>query len=593
MSSSSPKKSSTSSSSLAGVPKDVLTKRKAIIADLLNQYNSQKELNMKEFYEKKICLMYNFITYDSFRQQNLRKRKKREQQEQQMKKKKNYLHPTATPEASSSSSSTLAAVSSAIMRAQNLATTASSNTNNYNMSSFFHHNSIPINDIHASSGTLGLGAYTTTTNIKRPAVTTTTTSVVPSSFVTNKFPRTTSLSSPPPQSSPAIQASNLNYNSMTAPTSLSIPTPPLPTGIRVMVQRYNYASIITKNDNQLVQVGQRNQNNHNKKAMPIGLLVYISFNNHYYSSLVTDAMIEKAAKSVLNLPIMLSSSETAGESSRSGCVTQKKSMLDVLFHKTSEAVMMNEQYNNDNDKEKEKEIIVNTGMSMIIVPQPNLFCTIQHHTQQHEQEKKTTCSVYFEKFYDTLETFLSQHEHYCLISSKEKAKKKNNVNKLLAAQSSSSLPSSFFEVPDPSIPPNELYSNNGEESLYATFDDRGIPLTLKENGEKISPNLRTKLLREYNAQQKRYDKYLQEAELLSAIASARSFEYNQNLRPDDEKEKEKEKESTTSTSSSSSSQQKQKLSSSFLHLIKGTSSSNDQALEFQSDMGPLSHILEI
>eukprot|EP00594_Rhizosolenia_setigera_P011801 CAMPEP_0178966074 /NCGR_PEP_ID=MMETSP0789-20121207/16706_1 /TAXON_ID=3005 /ORGANISM="Rhizosolenia setigera, Strain CCMP 1694" /LENGTH=181 /DNA_ID=CAMNT_0020651271 /DNA_START=145 /DNA_END=690 /DNA_ORIENTATION=+ len=170
-----------------------------------------------------------------------------------------------------------------------------------------------------------------------------------------------------------------------------------------------------------------------------------------------------------------------------------------------------------------------------------------------------------------------------------KRRKKNNVNKLLAAQSSSSLPSSFFEIPDPSIPPNKLYSNN-EESLYATFDERGIPLTLKKNGEKISQKLRTKLLREYNAQQKRHDKYLKEAELLSAIASARSFEYNQNLRPYDEKE------STISTSSSSSSQQKQKqkLSSSFLHLIRGTSSSNDdQALEFQSDMGPLSHILEI
>lgn len=316
-------------------------------------------------------------------------------------------------------------------------------------------------------------------------------------------------------------------------------------GIRIIVQRYSYASIVI-DDNQLVQVGQRNHNINAPSLLllpnnkPIGLLVFISFSN-----VATEAMIEKAAKTVLNLPIM-------SETGVWGDGTATDSMLDILLNKTK-AVRGN--------KDKEKETI-HTGMSMIIVPQANLICKIKQNgksIQYHDQCPKEKGLLYYQKFCDTMETLLIEHEHYCLVG-----KRISNRNNKKAVTLDT----------DPTIPPNELFTRNNKNSdgelLYATFDKLGIPLTLNDGG-KVSKNAQKKFLKQYNAQQKRYDKYLLETKDAATTVTSSN---------------------TTKAAVNKQTKSFDQLSPTFLQLIRG-SFGKRQALEFQSDMGPFSHVVEI
>jgi hypothetical protein len=106
-----------------------------------------------------------------------------------------------------------------------------------------------------------------------------------------------------------------------------------------------------------------------------------------------------------------------------------------------------------------------------------------------------------------------------------------------------------------------------DAALYESWDEDGIP-TAKVGGEKLTKSAAKKMKKQYQAQQKRYEKYLSVGGAKKVAPTVKS---NESVDEEDVVKK---------------------LDERFVNVVTGTFG-NRQALSFESDMGPFCHLLNI
>ena len=311
--------------------------------------------------------------------------------------------------------------------------------------------------------------------------------------------------------------------------------------IRMVIQRYRQASILIE-ETKVVTVGTKSSSlidimaNLALSSSPssqatLGLLAYISF-----GKTATEDKILQASKTLLNMPI--------GTLGAWGDGSATKSMLQLLKGKPNTAESP-------------------SPLSIILVPQANLIAKITKNgksIQYRDQIAKEKGQEYYNLFCDTVQTLLVEHERQCRDST---APQKSSHK--------SKKPPSSSTLPDPSIPPNELFCRTrGDE--YNSFDENGFPIT-RSDGEPISKSARKRIQKQYDSHMKRHEKYL--------------------IQKKDQPEQKKEEQNDKSVQEPS--QEKPSivdLDPSFIQLIRG-SFGKRQGLEIQSDMGPFCHVVEL
>jgi len=363
---------------------------------------------------------------------------------------------------------------------------------------------------------------------------------------------------------------------------ISIPNNPssTETSVRMVLQRYRQASLLI-DEKEIVTVGNKtstlqrslpnveneqppcsktgnNSTSTESSSSSLGLLVYISF-----SSMCANDKVKQAAKTVLNMPI--------GTLGAWGDGSSTKSMLQLLT---------------DNNKIPPALTTLpssSSPLSIMLVPQANLICKVKKNgksIQYHNQIDKTKGEEFFNLFVNNVRQVLFDTQILLQNGSAGKMQHKKNSN-------------NNSSTPNPAIIPKDLFrqeqEDNNNTKEYATFDDKGIPLTLT-NGDKITKSGRKKLQKIYDAHVKRHTKYLQQ----------------QRKKGGEEKVVDEKVEQSQSQSKSCSSEQSTKISTNnvknskscstldsfFVQLVVGTFGKR-QGLEIHSDMGPFCHVVEL
>eukprot|EP00980_Cylindrotheca_fusiformis_P016162 scaffold4805_cov136-Cylindrotheca_fusiformis.AAC.17 len=300
--------------------------------------------------------------------------------------------------------------------------------------------------------------------------------------------------------------------------------------LRMVIQRYRFARILIE-ETTVLSVGRKCSSlvvNDISSSASLGLLAYISF-----SSTATEEKVVQAARTLLNLPV--------GTLGAWGDGSRAQSMLQLL---TSFA---------DDGKESSNGT---SPLSIILVPQANLIAKIKKNgksVQYRDQIAKEKGNELYDLFCETVRNLLMDHQAVCRGGEKPSTSKSiHTINGKSATV-------------DPSIPPNQLFRRRQSRSTeYGSFDDStGIPLTM-HNGDPVTKSARKRMQKQYDAQVKRHEKYLEKQK------GSESSPPPEHDPPTSKQEEVKESPS-------------KQLDPSFVQLIIGTFGKR-QGLEIQSDM---------
>ncbi|KAG7351359.1 D-tyrosyl-tRNAtyr deacylase [Nitzschia inconspicua] len=340
----------------------------------------------------------------------------------------------------------------------------------------------------------------------------------------------------------------------------------------------------------------------------IGMLVYISF-----SKTATRALVEQAARTILQLPI-----QTTGVWGDGTSTTQ--SLLEVLLQRSqiqtdsvkpnhnATAVQTTTNTNNNNNNNNNK-------ISLLLVPQANLIAKVKKNgksIQYHDQIDKDSGKRLYELFCQIVESLLIQHQQFCrrnnIVTDDDDDDQHHQEQHHQKGSFIVSSASSSSSTTDPSIPPSQLFrdGSNHNNQQYGTFDETtGLPLT-NMDGTVLTKSARKKIQKIYDAHTKRHQKWLNKQQqshhepngTTTGDKNNRSSEETNNItltlesgtkdvgkiaKDDDDND---EKNITAVLPNVPT------LDPNFVHLVAG-SFGKRQGLEMVSDMGPFCHVIEI
>ena len=235
----------------------------------------------------------------------------------------------------------------------------------------------------------------------------------------------------------------------------------------------------------------------------IGMLVYISF-----SKTATPVEVQRAAKTILNLPIQTEGAWGDGSSTKSilqaAALTVVEVDRDSLPSKgtpTAAAAAA--------DTKK------SANVSIVLVPQANLIAKIKKNgksVQYRDQIDKTRGEELYDMFVNTVQEYLME-EHRRIqtttMTSNSGMKNNNNSNSNINGNNKGN------DTLDPSVPPKELFRYRQKQQqqqdgslLYGSFDEStGFPLS-SADGEPLTKSAAKRIKKLYDAHAKRHEKYL-------------------------------------------------------------------------------------
>lgn len=350
--------------------------------------------------------------------------------------------------------------------------------------------------------------------------------------------------------------------------------------VRMVIQRYRHASLLV-DESKVVSVGRKcsslidTTTSSSVLERHLGLLLYISF-----SKTATEEKVLQAAKTLLNMPV--GTLGAWGDGSTTKSVLQLLSSSSNSFDPSSSSKGIENSESSSSPSSPES-----SPLSIILVPQANLIAKITKNgksIQYRDQIAKEEGRELYENFCNSVQNLLLEHQNQCRgqgTTTTTTALNKKNKNK-----------PSNNNIPDPSIPPDQLFRRTRYEE-FTSFDEQGFPLT-RSNGDVVTKSARKRLQKQYDSHIKRHEKYIlkKQKEKQETPAEQQQEEdatqssKNENDKGDDDKE------SVTRNVTNQTDIDTNTLDSSFIQLIKGTFGKR-QGLELQSDMGPFCHVVEL
>jgi hypothetical protein len=440
-----------------------------------------------------------------------------------------------------------------------------------------------------------------------------------------------------PANANANSISNNDNKTNTTSTNISI---------RMVIQRYRKASLLI-DEKEYVTVGEEekeekeeeepndqpntdddsdNKEEDYKKSNSnnpghIGMLVYISF-----SKVATSDVVQRAAKTILNLPIQTEGAWGDGSST--------KSILQAAA-----AANANAEASNQQRQQQGKVATTNTNnnnsnnVSIMLVPQANLIAKVTRNgksVQYRDQIDKKQGEELYNLFVQYVKEILTENKQ--LITQQGSKTKIGTANKGKSISNNNN--NNAMTAADPSILPEELFRHRQEQQqqqnqnqnqnitaantntttplLYGSFDEStGLPLTTAD-GKPLTKSATKRIKKQYDAHTKRHEKYLLKLKQqypipipipIPATATATATADNDNsssnnqkieLREDKQEEwtndypcKNKDKESKNNSDDNEDDDEDL-----FVQLIAG-SFGKRQGLQLVSDMGPFCHVIEL
>lgn len=344
--------------------------------------------------------------------------------------------------------------------------------------------------------------------------------------------------------------------------------------IRLVVQRYRKASLLI-NEKEVVTVGGEvstiTSQDHDKDSTHttcliggtendsshIGMLVYVSFSK---SALPQD--VQKAARTILNLPIQTEGAWGDGSTTRS--IVQ---VAVEAFNKAKETTTSS----------------LDADVSIMLVPQANIIAKVKRNgksVQYRDQIDKEKGEDLYNLFVESIEGLLiDEYEQ----------NRRNRGGKTIASGTTASKNKNTKGSIDPSILPKEYFrclQAQQDDFVYGSFDPTtGIPLT-GADGMSLTKSATKRIKKLYDAHVKRHEKYMskqQQKQLQS---------YQEEPRGQDQLQTVDNAQDSPTVTKSPPPQETTRLDSSFVTIVAG-SFGKRQGLELFSDMGPFCHVVDI
>jgi hypothetical protein len=300
--------------------------------------------------------------------------------------------------------------------------------------------------------------------------------------------------------------------------------------IRMVIQRYRKASLLI-DEKDYVTVGEEEESNeqpntdddsddkeeHTIKSNSnsnnpghIGMLVYISF-----SKIATSDVVQRAAKTILNLPIQTEGAWGDGSSTNS-------ILQAAAANANAEASKQQQQQqgkvattNNNN----------NNNVSIMLVPQANLIAkvtrngkSVQYRDQIDKKQGEELYNLFVKYVKEILienKQIITQQGSKTKTATTNKGTNNNNNNNAMAAADPSILPKELFrhrqeqqlqQNQNQNI--NTTATNTNTPLLYGSFDENtGLPLTTAD-GNPLTKSATKRIKKQYDAHTKRHEKYL-------------------------------------------------------------------------------------
>ena len=366
-------------------------------------------------------------------------------------------------------------------------------------------------------------------------------------------------------------------------------------GLRLVVQRYRKAELLI-DEKEYVSVGEQDEH--------IGVLVYVSF-----AKTATVEMVDKAALTILNLPIHTEGQWGDGQSSTKSILALQQQQQQQSTASLSTTCPK-----------------APPTLSILLVPQANLIAKITRNgksVQYREQSTKQRGEDLYHRLVTSVRTTLLAHEeahqHHVTTSSKKNKPEAHHQH------------TKNNKLTDASIPPTELFRYRQQQQqqqaadsphpttthiMYGTFDDStGWPLTTAE-GEPLSKSAQKKIQKQYKAHAQRHEKYQRKQQQQqddnmntveprttdtsapAAIAAAAAVRRRTSVANNNNNNEEELTTARTTQQHEEDDQHRQKehpnplKRPSYVQLLAG-SFGKRQGLKFDSDMGPFCHVMEL
>jgi hypothetical protein len=408
--------------------------------------------------------------------------------------------------------------------------------------------------------------------------------------------------------SPANEnANNDNKNNTTTNTSTSTTN----ISIRMVIQRYRKASLLI-DEMDYVTVGEEEEeeSNCNNGQHHIGMLVYISF-----SKIATPDVVQRAAKTILNLPIQTEGAWGDGSSTKSILQVSAAAAAAANVNEHADASNQKQQHQQQgkevatsNNKTKNKN-----NVSIMLVPQANLIAKVTRNgksVQYRDQIDKKQGEELYNLFVEYVKEILIENKQIITqqgSNTNTTTNKGNNNNNAMTAVEPSILPKELFlcrQKQQQQKQKQNINTNTKTPLLYGSFDENtGLPLTTAD-GKPLTKSATKRIKKQYDAHTKRHEKYLLKLKQQQPIPTATTAtatdddddnSNNQKIEPREDKQEEwtndspcknKDKESNNNNDDDNDNEDL------FVQLIAG-SFGKRQGLQLVSDMGPFCHVIEL
>jgi hypothetical protein len=411
--------------------------------------------------------------------------------------------------------------------------------------------------------------------------------------------------------SPANEnANNDNKNNTTTNTSTSTTN----ISIRMVIQRYRKASLLI-DEMDYVTVGEEEEeeSNCNNGQHHIGMLVYISF-----SKIATPDVVQRAAKTILNLPIQTEGAWGDGSSTKSILQVSAAAAAAANVNEHADASNQKQQHQQQgkevatsNNKTKNKN-----NVSIMLVPQANLIAKVTRNgksVQYRDQIDKKQGEELYNLFVKYVKEILIENKQIITQqgsntnTTTNEGNNNNNNNNAMTAVEPSILPKELFlcrQKQQQQKQKQNINTNTKTPLLYGSFDENtGLPLTTAD-GKPLTKSATKRIKKQYDAHTKRHEKYLLKLKQQQPIPTATTAtatdddddnSNNQKIEPREDKQEEwtndspcknKDKESNNNNDDDNDNEDL------FVQLIAG-SFGKRQGLQLVSDMGPFCHVIEL
>lgn len=404
----------------------------------------------------------------------------------------------------------------------------------------------------------------------------------------------------------------------------------LDNSIRLVVQRYRKASLLI-DEKEVVTVGGcptvtaslhpllgganknrenkgQNENggaNTNNDCDHIGMLVYVSF-----SKRARPQDVQKAARTILNLPIQTEGAWGDGSTTKS--IVQ--SAVEAETKKLSVGKDDKEKQSNSNSNSDPSPA---ARVSILLVPQANLIAKVKKNgksVQYRDQIDKKNGEALYNMFVESIESMLVEEQQQIIrrrtiTNQPGGGPITNGSGNPTSAESNNKCKASSPFV-NPSVPPEKFFEclmAQQEEPMYGSLDSStGLPLTASDGGP-LTKSASKRIKKLYDVHAKKHEKYKSKrkkeqeekqqqqqqdspAEGSSTFTDPIESGKSTNKRPENTTPSGDAPKDTDDVAAAD--QQRTRLDPSFVKLVAG-SFGKRQGLELISDMGPFCHVIDL